>query len=937
MANKLQIKRGTTARRLTYIPAAGELVIDTTQNQLYSGNDVTPGGIPIIAEDKTKTLNILPINNGVRYLDLVSRYFTGATVTGALVIHMPAARNTNSTMMTVRISGYNYKDGGGAFDLLCGLYHYGTSGVINTSAALHGSFPSEQVRYAKAADHTVIILGDVNTVWAYPTIRVAEVTTSYSGVIDWENGWSITLDTDLTPYSVKAAPVPYGSSRSKTADALTGGTITGNLSISGTLTNTRFSSTGPYSFLNGASTQSIMTGGILVSSNYVDVSKIPLNGMYVKGNILADGGLTGNASTATKLQNPVTIGISGDLSWSTSFDGSGNVSSGAILSATGITPGTYRSIKVDGKGRALSGEGVVVGLVTATTAASTANTATANTNTYLNVIETVGTSPSTAGTSTQITGVGSVTVASDAAGKLTITGAQSITGNAATATTAVKATTSDSVNSFDNRAIKPNVALKKQLSTYFTSVGGMTGAADTTYADLLILNGYSDTSGGKVNALLLPKGSTSISHYQAAIGDTTWGVPKIIAYTTDNVSSATKLQTARSIGGVAFDGTANINLPGVNTAGNQSTTGNAASATKLLSPRTINGVAFDGTKDILLGETNGLFLGAVQWFGGLRARLPDGYIASDGQLLNRAAFPDLWAVVNSGTYPLITDAVWLANSSKRACYSTGNGTTTFRAPDLNGQQLESERGTFLRGDGGGILADGATSIGTVLGDTIRPVSGFAGGGGHDFNTTPLNNSMTGPFARTDLSGYGVHQAGVGDYGGISFDISRVVPVANEVRPVSSVGVWMIRAIGATSPVPSQGSPATLLANQFNGTQRVVGNLEVTGRVIFDNITDIPLFGVGQTYQDKTAVRIANTVYVNPNNRPMLINIETKPYIVYNNQIFLTASVNSGEPFTFAACNSNAYPVCAGTLVVPPYGTYRININVGEILKWMELS
>ncbi|HGG7338428.1 TPA: prophage tail fiber N-terminal domain-containing protein, partial [Escherichia coli] len=42
-----------------------------------------------------------------------------------------------------------------------------------------------------------------------------------------------------------------------------------------------------------------------------------------------------------------------------------------------------------------------------------------------------------------------------------------------------------------------------------------------------------------------------------------------------NASTATKLQTARSIGGVVFDGSANINLPGVNTTGNQNTTGNA--------------------------------------------------------------------------------------------------------------------------------------------------------------------------------------------------------------------------------------------------------------------------------------------------------------------------------------------------------------------------
>ncbi|MES4011075.1 hypothetical protein AADQ08_24785, partial [Escherichia coli] len=70
--------------------------------------------------------------------------------------------------------------------------------------------------------------------------------------------------------------------------------------------------------------------------------------------------------------------------------------------------------------------------------------------------------------------------------------------------------------------------------------------------------------------------------------------------TTGNAATATKLQTARTIGGVSFDGSANIDLPGVNKAGNQSTTGNAATATKLQTARTINGVSFDGTKDITL-------------------------------------------------------------------------------------------------------------------------------------------------------------------------------------------------------------------------------------------------------------------------------------------------------------------------------------------------
>ena len=67
---------------------------------------------------------------------------------------------------------------------------------------------------------------------------------------------------------------------------------------------------------------------------------------------------------------------------------------------------------------------------------------------------------------------------------------------------------------------------------------------------------------------------------------------------TGNASTATKLKTARRIGGVAFDGSGDINLPGVNQQGNQNTTGNAATATKLQTARNINGVKFDGSGDI---------------------------------------------------------------------------------------------------------------------------------------------------------------------------------------------------------------------------------------------------------------------------------------------------------------------------------------------------
>ena len=66
---------------------------------------------------------------------------------------------------------------------------------------------------------------------------------------------------------------------------------------------------------------------------------------------------------------------------------------------------------------------------------------------------------------------------------------------------------------------------------------------------------------------------------------------------TGTASHATQLATARDIGGVSFNGTANIDLPGVNAVGNQNTTGSAATLTNA---RNIGGVSFNGSASITL-------------------------------------------------------------------------------------------------------------------------------------------------------------------------------------------------------------------------------------------------------------------------------------------------------------------------------------------------
>ena len=75
----------------------------------------------------------------------------------------------------------------------------------------------------------------------------------------------------------------------------------------------------------------------------------------------------------------------------------------------------------------------------------------------------------------------------------------------------------------------------------------------------------------------------------------------LIGALTGNADTSTKLESTVTIGGVEFDGSANIDLPGVNLAGTMNTTGSAATLT---TARTIGGVPFNGSANIDLPGVN---------------------------------------------------------------------------------------------------------------------------------------------------------------------------------------------------------------------------------------------------------------------------------------------------------------------------------------------
>ena len=120
----------------------------------------------------------------------------------------------------------------------------------------------------------------------------------------------------------------------------------------------------------------------------------------------------------------------------------------------------------------------------------------------------------------------------------------------------------------DNRTLKPYEVSKNGSRPYFVTEGGLIhGAAWGSYGDFLSLNTYKDVSAGYQNGLFFAKDSRRIVHYQASIDASVWGNGRTLAYVDDNVASATKLQTARTIsiggavqGSAVFDGSSNISI-----------------------------------------------------------------------------------------------------------------------------------------------------------------------------------------------------------------------------------------------------------------------------------------------------------------------------------------------------------------------------------------
>ena len=246
-------------------------------------------------------------------------------------------------------------------------------------------------------------------------------------------------------------------------------------------------------------------------------------------------------------------------------------------------------------------------------------------------------------------------------------------------------------------------ALKKQTRAAFLTGTGVGNMNSFTISDgstsQTISDGNTITFSGTSNEVEVAVSATDTvtiglpSSITANLtGNVTGNVSGTSGSTTGNAATATALQTARNIGGVSFDGTGNIDLPGVNSAGNQNTSGTAAGLSATLTVAsggtgatsfadksviitqdsgtdTLAAVAMDANGELLIGGTSGPAVATLTAGTGVTITNGDGTIeisapdVGDISAVNTASNSGLAGGATSGAVSLTIDPSNLADGS----------------------------------------------------------------------------------------------------------------------------------------------------------------------------------------------------------------------------------------------------------------------------------
>lgn len=182
--------------------------------------------------------------------------------------------------------------------------------------------------------------------------------------------------------------------------------------------------------------------------------------------------------------------------------------------------------------------------------------------------------------------------------------------------------------------------------------------------------------------------------------------------------------------------------------------------------------------------TGGDKIGQIRF--SINPNIEPGYLALNGQEVNREDYPNLWAWVQQQVGFLVEESEWqslsTAHNGNVGKYSVGNGTSTFRLPNL---------GCWVRGGGEAGTANGVGSF-----EIFRAgVSSFTGA---------FYNSISGN------DGWGAGSNDELTKSHTDFAASSSNPIygnSDTVQPESIVGIWLVKAYHV--PVDNMGNTITV--------------------------------------------------------------------------------------------------------------------------------
>jgi hypothetical protein len=320
-------------------------------------------------------------------------------------------------------------------------------------------------------------------------------------------------------------------------------------------------------------------------------------------------------------------------------------------------------------------------------------------------------------------------------------------------------------------------------------------------------------------------------------GNVTGNVSGTSGSTTGNAATATALATARNIGGVSFDGTGNIDLAGVNTAGNQNTSGTAAGLSATLA------VGSGGTGATSL-TANGILVGnGSSAISAVDMSSKGHLIAGDGSG-NPSALS-----IGTNTHVLTADSSE-ATGMKWAAVSTPTPTAITVADESTDTSCFPLFVTAATGDLGpkttsGLTFNSSTDVlsGTFAGNITGNVTG---------NTSGSSGSCTGNAATATALETARNIGGVSFDGTGNIDLPGVNSAGNQNTSGTAAG------LSATLAVGSGGTGATsLTANGVligNGTSAISAvNLSTKGSILVGDGSGNPsALAVGSNDQVLTA-------------------------------------------------------------------------------------